>query len=64
MSLPREHYRRIGEKGGRAGKYSLAKAESARNAARIRWLRFRQNKASTAALKNTGTLSGHLGPKP
>jgi hypothetical protein len=35
--LPREFYRRIGEKGGRNGKWSIAKRESARNAAKIRW---------------------------
>ena len=38
MKLSREHYRRIGEKGGRAGKWSPAKRESARRAAQIRWL--------------------------
>lgn len=41
-TLPRDHFRRIGEKGGRAGKYSLAKRESARNAARARWSRYRR----------------------
>lgn len=39
--LSRQFYSRIGEKGGRAGKWSPAKRESARNAARIRWQRQR-----------------------
>lgn len=54
MSRPRpdpNHMRRIGEKGGRAGRGSYAKAQSARNAARIRWIRYRQNQASTASLQ-------------
>lgn len=41
-NLPPQFFRRIGEKGGRAGKYSIAKRESARNAAKIRWARYRR----------------------
>jgi hypothetical protein len=37
VKLPRSFYQRIGSKGGRNGKWSIAKRESARNAARIRW---------------------------
>lgn len=42
MSKPsREFFRRIGEKGGRAGRWSPAKRESARRAAQIRWMKHR-----------------------
>jgi hypothetical protein len=39
--LPRHFFRQIGEKGGRAGKFSYAKRESARYAAKVRWARYR-----------------------
>lgn len=42
MKLPRSFFRQIGEKGGRAGKWSAAKRESARHAANVRWMRHRE----------------------
>lgn len=52
MSLPRQFFRRIGEKGGRNGKFSPAKRESARNAANIRWARARAYNKAAAQLRD------------
>jgi len=46
MPLPRTFFQQIGSKGGRNGKYSLAKRESARNAARRRWAKHRLNQGA------------------
>jgi hypothetical protein len=48
-------YRRIGERGGRAGKWSYAKRESARNAANIRWQRYRSSARAAAALNQSSS---------
>lgn len=52
MSLPRQFFRQIGEKGGRAGKFSIAKRESARNAANVRWARHRAYNKAAAKLRD------------
>jgi hypothetical protein len=51
----RNFYRRIGERGGRAGKWSPAKRESARNAANIRWSRERAVAKTAAAIKESSS---------
>lgn len=46
MPLPRSFFQQIGSKGGRNGKYSLAKRESARHAAQRRWAKHKLQKAA------------------
>jgi hypothetical protein len=41
MKCNRQFFARIGEKGGRNGKFSARKRESARHAANVRWMRYR-----------------------
>lgn len=48
MPLPRSFFQQIGSKGGRNGKYSLAKRESARNAAQRRWAKHRLTKKASS----------------
>jgi hypothetical protein len=45
----RSFFREIGAKGGRAGKWSWKKRESARYAAQVRWMRYRATKKAAAA---------------
>lgn len=51
----RSFYRRIGERGGRAGKWSPAKRESARHAANVRWGRYRASAKAAAQLKESSS---------
>jgi hypothetical protein len=49
----RNFYRRIGERGGRAGKWSPAKRESARNAALTRWRRYNAGRDAAAKMESS-----------
>jgi general stress protein YciG len=53
--LSREFFREIGRKGGRGGKWSPAKRNSAQRAAKIRWARQRRTAQAIAEYKGSSS---------